>query len=93
MILGGLGISWIKYSMSPKISKDTLVIGTLGQPEQQEDLKNYLENNLVSDNFGKFITGKKIQVIVDGGNNLPFQEAQNKMKSQAVGYCFRSISN
>jgi len=86
MVMVGYFIN--SYVLKPKISKDSLVIGTLWKPEQLDNLKKYLESNLVPDNLVKFITGKKIQVIVDGAANLSYQEAQNKMKTKQWDIAF-----
>jgi serine/threonine-protein kinase len=76
-----LGARSLPYLTKPKLEADSITIGTLWTPEAQSELSNHLEETLVPKNYIDFITGKKIEVIVNGDKTLPYQEAQNRISN------------
>lgn len=85
IILAGLGAILgarsLPYLLSPKLEADSVTIGTIWTPEAQTELSNHLEETLVPKNYIDFITGKEIEIIVNGDKTLPYQEAENRISN------------
>ena len=76
-----LGARSLPYFLNPKLEADSVTIGTLWTPEAQSELSNYLEETLVPKDYIDFITGKKIEVIVNGDKTLIYQEAEKRISN------------
>lgn len=84
----GLGIKSLPYFLHPKLQVSSLTIGTLGSPEYQTDLADYLKEQFVPSNYWQFLTGKKIKVVIDGDKTLPYQEAERRIENQEWDIAF-----
>ena len=91
LLLGLLSFSLINYTSRHKISKNSLVIGIARKFKDKEKLKNYLENNLIPENYFKFLFGHKINITLDTENNLTEQEIKNKIKLVQLGVNLSTI--
>lgn len=84
----GLGVKSIPYFTKPKLSVDTIKIGHLWYPDDYLDLESHLEEGLVPANYGDFLRGKKINVIIEGDRSLSYQEARNRIAKRQWDIAF-----
>lgn len=83
-----LGIKSAPYFQKPKLQASSLTIGTLGSPEYQADLADYLREQLVPADFGQFLLGKRVRIVIDGDKTLPYQEAENRIAAKEWDIAF-----
>lgn len=90
LVLGAiaLAIKSIPYFQKPKISTNTLTIGTLWTSESQNKLAEHLKKELVPSNYWEFLQGKQINIIINGDKTLPYEEAQNRIQNKQWDIAF-----
>lgn len=83
-----LSIKSAPYFLKPKLQASSLTIGTLGSPKYQAELADYLKEELVPADFGQFLLGKQVQVLIDGDKTLPYQEAERRIANKEWDIAF-----
>lgn len=84
----GLITKSVPYFQKPKLQASSLTIGTLGSPEYQAALADYMRNKFVPADFWEFIQGKQIKVVIDGDKTLPYQEAERRIANKEWDIAF-----
>ena len=79
VVLGGIAMRSLPYLWKPKLQAKALTIGTLSDPKYNGDLADYLQKELIPSNFIEFFLGKKVDLAIDGDQNLAYQEAKNRI--------------
>jgi len=83
LIFLSLPIKYIlEFQGSPKLQTKTLTIGTLYNAEVQDDLVKHLETTLIPADFLDYIQGKKIDVTVEGSDEISYREVRKHIDSQ-----------
>ena len=88
VILGGIAMRSLPYLWKPKLQAKALTIGTLSDPKYNGDLADYLRKELISSNFIEFFLGKKVDLAIDGDQNLAYQEAKNRIAKKQWDIAF-----
>lgn len=88
LIVLGIGAKSIPYLLHPKLQVSSITIDTLGSPEYQADLAEYLKEQLVPNNFWQYLQSKKIKVVIDGDKSLPYQEAERRIANKEWDIAF-----
>lgn len=90
-----LGLSWVSwpYFTKPKLDTSQLVIGTIGQSQNQFALAQYLEDSFVPRDYWQFLQGQRIQVLVDGDNGTQYEAAKERIDEQLwdIGFTMSPI--
>lgn len=88
LVVLGMGMRSLPYLWKPKVQAKALTIGTLSDPKYNGDLADYLRKELIPSNFIEFFLGKKVDLAIDGDQNLAYQEAKNRIAKKQWDIAF-----
>lgn len=88
LVVLGIGMRSLPYLWKPKVQAKALTIGSLSDPKYNGDLADYLGKELIPSNFIEFFLGKKVDLAIDGDQNLPYQEAKNRIAKKEWDIAF-----
>jgi hypothetical protein len=88
LIIIGLGIKSTLYVIKSKVTVDSLTIGTLYKPENLTGLAEHLEKELIPSNYFDFLKGKKISVVINGDENISYDQAQQRIYNKKWDIAF-----
>ncbi|WP_375339003.1 protein kinase [Ancylothrix sp. D3o] len=88
LVILGIVTRSLPYLWKPKVQAKALTIGTLSAPKYNGELADYLQKELIPSNFIEFFIGKKVNLTIDGDENLPYSEAKNRIAKKQWDIAF-----
>ncbi|MBW4434277.1 MAG: phosphate/phosphite/phosphonate ABC transporter substrate-binding protein [Pelatocladus maniniholoensis HA4357-MV3] len=74
-----LGAKYVEFLRKPKVGFSYIKIGSMWKPENYASLADYLQNQLIPNDFIKFLKGERVKVIHEGDKTLNYQTAKERI--------------
>jgi ABC transporter, phosphonate, periplasmic substrate-binding protein len=81
-VISFLGFKYLQFKSKSIVSVDALKIGILTEPREYKALQIYLEDELVVNNYWRFLQGDRLNITINGDKTLKYEEAKKRIEKQ-----------